>query len=299
MEEDMKVRFGFRDIEFPGSGLGQLRDSGSNLEDMSSLQARMAEDGYLYMSGLIDRNVVLKARETVLKHMQDHQVLTPDTPLLEGVMPKGGKNVRMMGRSGISHHPDVLNVAENERLLAFFDRYFEEPALTFHYKWLRGVGNEDYTGAHMDTVYMGLGSPNLHTVWIPFGDIAVEQGTLAMCAGSNHLEGFERLRQTYGRMDVDRDGVEGWFSRDPMEVAETFGGEWLTSEFQTGDVMIFGLHTMHASTTNLTNRFRLSCDVRFHPASEPADKRWTKESTSDFAPESPRPISKLREEWGI
>ena len=41
-----------------------------------------------------------------------------------------------------------------------------------------------------------------------------------------------------------------------------------------GDVILFGMHTMHASTTNLTSRFRLSCDVRFQPASEPADNRW-------------------------
>ncbi|MBZ0296594.1 MAG: phytanoyl-CoA dioxygenase family protein [Anaerolineae bacterium] len=295
----MKIRFGYRDVEFPGTELGQLRDSGTLLDDMSSLHERMAEDGYLYMSGLLDRETVLNAREIVLTYMQEQQALTPDTPVLEGVMPKGGKSVQMMGRSGIAHHPDVQRVLENERLFAFFERYFGENALTFHYKWLRGVGNEQYTGAHMDTVYMGLGSPNLHTVWIPFGDIPVAQGTLAMCAGSNHLESFERLRQTYGRMDVDRDGVEGWFSRDPMEITEQFGGQWLTSDFRAGDVMIFGMHTMHASTTNLTNRFRLSCDVRYQPASEPADQRWTKDGGGHSVGKTPRPIDELRAEWGV
>lgn len=295
----MKVRFGCRDIEFSSVDLGVLRQSDAAVDDMPALHTRMAEDGYLYMKGLIDREVVLKARTTVLQYMQAHQALTPNTPLLEGVMPKDGRNVQMMGRSGIAHHPDVLAVLENESLFTFFEHYFEAPALSFHYKWLRGVGNEGYTGAHMDTVYMGLGSPNLHTVWIPFGDIPVAQGTLAMCAGSNHLEGFARLRETYGRMDVDRDGVEGWFSRDPMEITEKFGGQWLTSEFQAGDVMIFGMHTMHASTTNMTNRFRLSCDVRFQPASEPVDQRWTKEGSGHQAGKTPRPIHELREEWGV
>ena len=149
------------------------------------------------------------------------------SPLLDGVMPPGGRTVPMMGNKGIAHHPDVLAVVENPALFDFFAAYFGEPAQTFHYKWLRGVGNESYTGAHMDTVYMGRGSDRLHTVWIPFGDIPVEQGTLAMCVGSNRLDGFARVRATYGRMDVDRDGIEGWFSKDPMEIVEVFGATLL------------------------------------------------------------------------
>ncbi len=281
----MNVRFGFRNLTFPGPDLGDLRDSSALLDELPALRARMAEDGYLLLRGLIDRAVVQQARETVLSYMQARDALTPDTPLLEGVMPKGGHGVRMMGWDGIAHHADVLAVLEHEWLYDFFERYFGEAALTFPYKWLRAVGNEAYTGAHMDTVYMGRGSARLHTVWIPFGDIPVDQGTLAMCAGSNHLAGFERLRQTYGRMDVDRDGVEGWFSRDPMEISERFGGQWLTSAFSMGDVILFGMHTMHASTTNLSNRFRLSCDVRYQPASDPVDSRWIRRVLDTLPPE--------------
>lgn len=295
----MKARFGYRNIEYPSAELGDLRDSSALLGDLPALKARMAEDGYLLLRGLIERETVLKARETILRHMQAHQALTPNTPLLEGVMPKGGRGVPMMSRDGIVRHPDVLNVLENERLFEFFEGYFGEAALTFPFKWLRGVGNEAYTGAHMDTVYMGRGSERLHTVWIPFGDIPVEQGTLAMCAGSNHLPEFERMRQTYGRMDVDRDGIEGWFSKDPMEIVEKFGGKWLTGEFFAGDVILFGMHTMHASTTNLTNRFRLSCDVRFQPVSEPVDPRWTKDGIGHNPSETPRSIESARAEWGV
>ena len=32
--------------------------------------------------------------------------------------------------------------------------------------------------------------------------------------------------------------------------------------------LIFGLYTLHASTTNLTDKFRISCDIRFQPAGE-------------------------------
>lgn len=298
----MNIRFGYRNLCYPSADLLELRDSNSLLGDGMALQQRMAEDGYLLLRGLIDRTKVLQARQTIMSHMAEQNALTPETPVLEGVMPKGGHSVPMMGRKGIAHSANVLAVLESEELYTFFATYFGEAALTFNYKWLRAVGNEQYTGAHYDYVYMGQGSPNLHTVWIPFGDIPIDQGTLAMCVGSNRLPAFDKLKATYGRMDVDRDKTEGWFTKDPMEIVEKFGGQWATTEYRAGDVILFGMHTMHASTTNLTNRFRLSCDVRFQPASEPADKRWIGDvgtGHTALGKMTLRSIEEARVAWGV
>ena len=294
----MNIRFGYRDIDCPSADLGTLRESQALLGNTDALHARMAEDGYLFMRSLIDRAKVIRARETILQFMHAQNVLEPDKPVLEGVMPKGGRGAKMRR---IAYHEDILAVLQATELFDFFAAYFGEPALTFDYKWLRAVGNEQYTGAHYDFVYMGRGSGNLHTVWIPFGDIPVDHGTLAVCKGSHDLPSFARIRDTYGRMDVDRDGIDGWFTKDPMEIVEKFGGEWLTGDFFMGDAVVFGMHTMHASTTNLTNRFRLSCDVRYQPASEPADHRWvaggpghTVHGIKDLIP-----MEKARAEWGL
>ena len=159
----MKVRFGYRDVKFPGEQLSELRASNDLLGNVSALHKRMNSDGYLLLRNLIDRDKVMKARHTVLKYMDERQALTPGEPVLEGVMPAGGKSVRLMGFQGISHHQDVLAVLESDELFAFYSDYFGEPAITFKYKWLRGVGNEQYTGAHYDVVYMGRGSEKLHT----------------------------------------------------------------------------------------------------------------------------------------
>jgi len=298
----MNIRFGHRDLSYPSQELAELRDSNSLLGDAPALHARMAEDGYLLLRGLLDRDKVLHARQTIMAHMAEQEALVPGRPILEGAMPDGGRSVQMMGRKGIAHHEDVRAVLESDELYTFFASYFNEPALTFNYKWLRAVGNEQYTGAHYDYVYMGQGSPKLHTVWIPFGDIEIEQGTLAMCVGSNRLPAFEKLKQTYGRMDVDRDHTEGWFTREPMEIVEKFGGQWATTNYRAGDLILFGMHTMHASTTNLTNRFRLSCDVRFQPASEPADKRWVGDESSGhtaLGKMALRSMDEARVAWGV
>ena len=294
----MKVRFGFRDLEFPSSQLSQLRESNDRLGDAPALWQRLDADGYLLLRGLIARETVLSARETVLMHMREQQVLRPDTPTLEGVMPPGGPSIRLMGRKGIAQHPAVLALLEHPALYALFEALFGEPALTFPYKWLRAVGNEAYTGAHYDFVYMGRGSQNLYTVWIPFGDVPISQGSLAICRGSHRLDSFARIRDTYGRMDVDRDGISGWFERDPMRIVERFGGQWQGADYRAGDVIIFGMHTMHASTTNLSNRFRLSCDVRYQPAGDPVDERWQRGGSGHYGG-AQRDMESARAEWGL
>ena len=294
----MRIRFGYRDLEFPSADLGHLRESQDVLADAGSLWRRLDEDGYLLLRGLINRQVVLKARRTVLAYMSARDALVAGEPLLHGVMPKDGKTVPLMGRQIITHDPAVRLVLENDRLFQLFGSLFGEPALTFPYKWLRAVGNEEYTGAHYDFVYMGRGSRNLYTVWIPFGDTPIEHGNLAICRGSHNLPSFARIRDTYGRMDVDRDGIGGWFERDPMQIVERFGGQWLGTNYRAGDVIIFGMHTMHASTTNLTDRYRLSCDVRYQPASEPVDERWRRNGKGHYR-QADRDMESAREEWGV
>ena len=294
----MRVRFGPRDLDFPCDNLGLMRASSPD-DHTELLRDRMSGDGYLWLRDTLPRADVMAARQVILEHMAAREVLSPGEPVMEGVMPRGGRGLPLNGRRGIAHHPLVLKVMEHEALFSFFETWFGEAALTFHFKWLRAVGNEAFTGAHMDHVYMGRGSSRLHTVWIPLGDIPVGQGTLAVCAGSHRTEGFARIRETYGRMDVDRDGVEGWFSRDPLELSARHGGRWCTTQFTAGDVVIFGMHLMHASTTNLTQLFRLSCDVRFQPASDPVDPRWVRDGMGHLEGPPRKTMAQARNEWRV
>ena len=52
-------------------------------------------------------------------------------------------------------------------------------------KWLRAVPKGSHTGAHVDRIYMGRGTENLYTTWIPFGDNPPEMGSLCMLHKSN------------------------------------------------------------------------------------------------------------------
>ena len=66
---------------------------------------------------------------------------------------------------------------------------------------------EGFTGIHADWVYMGRGTSNLLTCWIPIGDVPIEMGTLAVLEGSNSLPKFHPIRSTYGQMDAEQINV--------------------------------------------------------------------------------------------
>jgi len=304
MNKPRMIQFGHATYEYPSEQLQPLRDSSGIATDREGLLARLNEDGYLYLPGYLNREEVLQARQTILQYMAEHEAMEPGSRPLDGVMGQYGKHVGMMGKEIITHHPDVLNVLAADRLFKLFELIHGEPISTFDYKWLRAVGHDACTGAHMDFVYMGQGSKRLMTTWIPLGDIPIEQGTLTICPQSHRSEGFVKIRATYGKMDVDRDRTEGWFTKDPREITEKFGGCWQTGDVQAGDIITFGMHLMHASTTNVTDKWRLSCDVRFQPAADPMDPRWTGKEPSGHAPATPtqgktRSMEEARVTWGV
>ncbi|OPH59960.1 phytanoyl-CoA dioxygenase [Paenibacillus ferrarius] len=298
----MNVQIGQRYLEMGGPYLTELRSSNDIMKDTEALRERLAEDGYLLIRGLHDRNQVLSARMEFLQSMQEMGRLDPAAPLEEGVI--GGENKgAMWGKSADElkdSFPQFLNVVNSSSVMDFFERLLGGPALTYDYKWPRAVGHGGNTGAHYDIVYMGRGTKNVYTMWTPFGDTSLELGTLALCLGSQH---FDKIKQTYGEMDVDRDNVAtGWFSEDPVEIVDTFGGQWATTTFEAGDAIIFGMYMMHASLNNTTNRYRLSADTRYQLAAEPTDERWMGSKPKGhyaWGKTPPKTVDQARKEWGV
>jgi hypothetical protein len=303
----MKLPMGKRELDVGGAYLDtQLRDSRPLLGDVAALHQRLDEDGYLLIRGLHPRQRVLDARRAIVEHLTSAGALAPGGDAMDASIQPGAQPPGMMGRKGIVTHPAVRAVLEGQPVFDFFTALLGGEVLTYSYKWLRAVGAGGNTGAHYDVVYMGRGTVDkLYTVWTPMGDVPLELGTLAIIPGSHRLPGFARLRATYGKMDVDRDHVVGgWISEDPIEVVEKFGGRWQTTPFEAGDVIIFGMFTMHASTNNTTSRYRISCDTRFQLAGEPVDERWVGENPKGHynwtaQPEKMVSVETARKQWGV
>lgn len=302
MANDTAVReaqFGERRWAFPGPELQELRDSSALRADPAALRARLADDGYLLLRGFHDRDAVLAARRVVLRELAGRGFLEPGAPLEEGRIGPSGKGAFLGGFRPVTHAPEFLAVVESPRLLGFFADLFGAPALTYDYKWLRAVVTREFTGMHYDVVYMGRGTHNLLTCWTPIGDVPLDQGPLALCLGSQH---FDRIRDTYGRMDVDRDHVTGWFSNDPAEIVRDFGGQWATAEFRAGDVLLFGMYLMHGSLSNTSGLYRLSADTRYQRRDEPVDERWIGDHPKAhyaWFQGATKTMADARREWGV
>jgi hypothetical protein len=280
-----------------------LSDSTSLFDDTHALRQRISEDGFLLLRGLHDPDEVLNVRREILSIMSQHGKLDPDAPLMEGVVhPKPSE----VDTSSVRHRDHLKTEALRQlvygpRIMNFFQRFLDSEPTSYNFQWLRTVGPGGSSTIHYDVVYMGRGTKNLYTCWTPLGHITPEMGPLAICMGSNR---WQDVINTYGASDVDRDLTCGYFTKDPAELVDRFGGRWATTTFQPGDVVVLNMFTMHASLTNTTNRYRISCDTRYQPAGEPIDERWAGQSpithTRFWAPDAQlQTVEQSRQKWGV
>lgn len=278
---------------------GPLASSMDAIEDTETLKERMAEDGYLYLPGYLDRDLVLEARRSVTERLAAEGLTDPDYPADDAVAPSG---------SGLKFQPDLAH--DNEplhrllyggRMMEFYERFLGGPVRHYDFTWMRAIAPGHGTNPHGDVVFMGRGTHDLYTAWTPLGDVDYELGGLMILEGSHRLRS---LREGYLTRDVDEycENVEGeeehaktdttmhgwrWdgsLSDDPVELRKQLGGRWLTAEFMAGDLLTFSTYTIHASLDNRSGRIRLSSDSRYQLASAPVDGRWIGESPVGHGP---------------
>lgn len=265
--------------------LGELRDSSGFINRPDALRERMTEDGYLLLRQCLDPAQVLAARAELCTKLAAVGLLDPAHPPTDATYSGSNAGLSAIDRKAFAHDlrtgPALRALLHQGRLIAFCETFLGGPVLPFSFIWVRTVRPGAATGCHYDWVYMGRGTRSLYTAWVPIGPVPFSDGPLAILEGSHR---FEELKATYGALDVDRDKERnpyagGWLSKDPGAVQQRHGGRWLTAEFAPGDLLLFGMFTLHCSldNTNRERRIRLSTDTRYQLATEPADERWTGE----------------------
>ncbi len=278
-----------RQLDTDEDKLGPMESANDVLHDGDALRDRMADKGYLLLRDYLEVDKVLAARRHVMTQLAKQGQLDPDAPLMEGV-PKVGAKLSFHPELAQKNNPPLQDLLYNPEgnLMSFFHHFLGGDVKHFDFTWLRCVSHGLGTPSHCDVVYMGRGTHHLYTAWVPLGDVSYDLGGLMVLEGSHKNE---RLRQTYGKRDVDSfcsnrpndpartaNGYNGFLSEDPRQIRNTLGGRWLVSEYQAGDVVIFGMNLVHGGMDNRTHRLRLSSDSRYQLASEPADERWIGEN---------------------
>lgn len=290
-------------LETAPTALGELRRSDDAAGDFAELRRRMQEDGYLFLPGLLDREAVIAARHQVAQRLAAADLLDPSYPIADCIAAPEAK-VGFMA-SVAKDNPELDAVLYAGPMIEFYEDFFGGPVRHYDYTWFRvKTPGDNATQPHYDVVYMGRGTRQLHTSWTPLSDMTMDMGGLMILENSHKQQ---ELISSYGQMDVDlycendptsqqlletarsearnltgpeRGQVKwqsptfGSYSPDAVATRQKLGGRWLTDEYRMGDLLVFSMYTMHASSDNHTDQIRLSSDSRYQLASEPIDERW-------------------------
>lgn len=275
--------------------LGELRRSSEAVADTAELRRRLAEDGYLFLPGFLAPAAVWDARRSVTDRLHAEGLTDPAHPADLAVSPADS---RMAFMPELSHdNPALHRLLYEGRLMEFYQRLLGGPVRHYDYTWMRVVAPGPGTKPHGDVVFMGRGTHDLYTAWVPLGDADFTLGGLMVLEGSHRLS---QIRGDYARRDVDAycenvDGEpeyareHGWrwdgsLSDNPVQLREQLGGRWLTTEFRAGDLLTFSIYLVHASLDNQSTRFRLSSDSRYQLATAAIDERWIGEAPVGHGP---------------
>jgi hypothetical protein len=246
----------------------------------------MEADGYLYLREFWPRAQVQAVRDSITRQLDALGFLQPGAPVDEARF-HGREVGRAMGNPLNQQDPLLQNLVFGPRIIDFFQTFLGGSVRHFDFIWFRTKGPGLGSPIHCDLVYMGRGTHNLYTTWVPLGDVNLNLGGLMVLEGS-HKKNAEL--KPYLSRDVDeyctnRDDAadyasgkkwwDGTLSKNATALQASLGGRWLTSpEFRMGDAMIFNMTLVHGSLDNQTDRFRLSTDTRYQLAAEPVDPRW-------------------------
>ncbi|MEZ4615372.1 MAG: phytanoyl-CoA dioxygenase family protein [Caldilineaceae bacterium] len=283
----MQLTSAQKPLEMAPTALGELRDCTPLLGDSAALRQQMAEEGYLYLRGVLNRDDLLAARLSMLEKLAAEGHVDLTHPLLEG---KAAADTRIAFKPDLAvKNPLVHKVLYEGPMMAIFHQLLGGEVRHFDFTWIRAVSPGIATPPHMDIVYMGRGTKQLYTAWTPYGDVPRQMGGLMVLEGSHKNQ---RLVNGYGSKDVDKycenrvgEGYikmggggnitpGGWLSRDPVTLRKRLGGRWLTTDYKLGDVLIFSVYLVHCSLDNTSDSIRLTSDTRYQLASDPVDERW-------------------------
>jgi hypothetical protein len=229
----------------------ELADSIALQANQGALRQHLASDGYLFFRRLLRPADVRAAYDSVRTELS-----------LGGWTDAGGRPVgpqrAVTVRDGLADPSfraalasrGLNRLAYLEPLRALVRLILGTAAFSYPVKVLRVVYPESSSrltkGRYIHQDFAVSGVQDMLTTWLPLMDIPVPLGGLAVLPGS-HL--------------------------GPPLAARLLGADepgWATTDYQPGDVLLFHCLTAHAALPNHADRLRLSADVRWQAADQPA-----------------------------
>jgi len=156
-------------------------------------------------------------------------------------------------------------LCESDELRDLLSRVFGEEVFVYRGTNIRYALPHDevhVTPPHQDHFFVGP-NDDFRTVWIPLMRIDESVGGLAVARGS-HIAGL--------REHVEHDEAESYVFLGRKQKGVPLAAvdeEWLTADYEPGQVLVFHSHAVHRALPNRSDLVRLSLDARCQPASTP------------------------------
>lgn len=217
--------------------------------DPAALRARLAADGYLFLRGLLPAGPVRAAGQRVAALLRAGGWTATGGPR------PGRVTTVLEALADPAYRAAVTSVAFNALpyltpLRATVRGILGPGAFSYPAKVLRAVPPEspgDRTrGRYVHCDYPVAGVQDMLTSWLPLAEVPATLGGLAVRPGG-HRDRPQRPRPLTGT-------ERGWSSTD----------------YRTGDVIIFHCLTPHAALPNTSRQLRLSADFRWQQPGSPA-----------------------------
>ena len=273
-------------LDIPDELLGTLVEYQGDLDDHASLLAQLDHQGYLLLRDVLDRSQVMSARREVFDRLA--AVGEIRSPAELGIATGESQRREVAGDLDafwreVSSGEALRTVTHGTCLQDLMARVLGEPARPHDLIYLRPMSVGQVTRLHYDFPFFARYSTRIQTAWVPLGEIPQNEGPLLIVEGSNRfLDWTETIRNHDYQNDhtnevVQRAAYEQPNATDPITLARQRGVRLLSTDFCPGDVVVFSGFTLHGSLDNCStiDRVRLSCDVRFQPATDSiADERY-------------------------
>ncbi|MEX0725429.1 MAG: phytanoyl-CoA dioxygenase family protein [Planctomycetaceae bacterium] len=261
----------------PPDILGELTETKYDAENPSLMRQRLLREGYLFLRGMFACDDVMAVRDEVFGRLADVGEIRQ--PARDGIFTGASRRRELVGDIGkfwqsVSEGPALRQVSHGKRAHEMMNAVYGEPSHPHDYIFLRPSVAGRATHLHYDYPFFARGSKRINTVWTALGEIPPVDGTLVIVENSHH---FDDLIEPI--LDVDYSSSyskQVSLTDNAVELARERKSRLLTAHFQPGDVVVFGMTTLHGTLDNHSplGRTRLSSDVRWQPAADPVDSRY-------------------------
>lgn len=241
----------------------EFADSTELLEDHDALRSRFEEDGYVFLKGAVDRELLLDLRRRVTSICKKHGWLRRGTDRMDAIA---------SDHPCLEEDPRYYDVYDDVQKLEAFHAVPHHPSVRACMTALLGEtafphplsiarlmfpdNSEFATPPHQDHPN-NQGTQDLYACWMPLSDCPIELGGLTILRGSHRL-GVLPLEFSLGA------------GNRQAKLDERFQRlEWVGGDFELGDTVIFHSLTVHRALPNTSERLRISVDYRFQREGEP------------------------------